>query len=301
VDRRSWVLMWTLALLWGASYLFIKLGLEGGFEPVFLVFARLALAAIVLGPIAARRGALAPLRGRLGRLVALAAMQVALPFVLITYGERYIASGLAGVLVATAPIFTAILIALGVGVEARMTRWSAIGVVIGLVGVALLFGVDLTGTADEALGGLMVIGAGFGYAIGAITLRRWFLDVPPVGVAAASMAASALLTLPVALFQLPTSAPSLKAVAAVGVLGVFGTGIAFLIFYTLIATVGASKASLVAYLAPGFALVYGALFLSEPITAAAVGGLVLILGGSWLAADGRSPRRRRPVPVLAPP
>ncbi len=293
--------MWTLALLWGASYLFIKLGLEGGFEPVFLVFARLALAAAVLLPIAARRDALAPLRGRLGRLVALAAMQVALPFVLITYGERYIASGLAGVLVATAPIFTAILIALGVGVEARMTRWSAIGVIIGLVGVALLFGVDLTGTAKEALGGVMVIGAGFGYAIGAITLRRWFLDVQPVGIAAASMAASALLTLPVALFQLPTSAPSLKAVAAVGVLGVFGTGIAFLIFYTLIATVGASKASLVAYLAPGFALVYGALFLSEPITAAAVGGLVLILAGSWLAADGRAPRRRRPVPVLAPP
>src|SRR3954468_13064068 len=156
--------MGALALLWGASYLFIKIGLDGGFEPVFLVFARLALAAAVLLPIAARRGALAPLRGRLGRLAALAAMQVALPFVLITYGERHIASGLAGVLVATAPIFTAILIALGVGVEARMTTWSAIGVIVGLVGVALLFGVDLTGSTEELLGGLMVVGAGFGYA-----------------------------------------------------------------------------------------------------------------------------------------
>src|SRR4051794_22643442 len=100
--------MWGLALLWGASYLFIKLGLEGGLDPVFLVFARLALAAAVLVPIAARAGALAPLRGRLPRLAMLAAMQVALPFVLITYGERHIASGLAGVLVATAPIFTAV-------------------------------------------------------------------------------------------------------------------------------------------------------------------------------------------------
>lgn len=300
MDRRSWVLMWMLALLWGASYLFIKIGLEGGLGPLFLVFARLALAAAVLVPIAARRGALALVRGRLVKLFALAAMQVALPFVLITYGERHIASGLAGVLVATAPIFTAILIALGVGTEARMTRSSAIGVVIGLVGVGLLFGVDLTGTTDELLGGLMVVAAGFGYAIGAIQLRRWFLDVPPVGVAAASMSASAVMTLPFAIATIPDGV-SAGAVAAVAALGLGGTGVAFLIFYTLIATVGASKSSLVAYLAPGFALVYGSVFLDEAITAAAVGGLVLILLGSWLAADGRVARRRRPVPVLDHP
>jgi drug/metabolite transporter (DMT)-like permease len=293
--------MWTLALVWGASYLFIKLGLEGGLDPVFLVFVRLALASAVLVPIALHRNALAPLRsrGRIGRLFVLTAMQVAIPFALITYGERHIASGLAGVLVATAPIFTAILIALGVGVEARMTTWSAIGVIVGLVGVALLFGVDLTGSAEEALGGGMVVLAGFGYAIGAIYLRRHFLDVQPVGVAAASMTASALLTLPIALFQLPGEVPEFKAWAAVLALGVLGTGLAFLIFYTLIAGVGASKASLVAYLAPGFALVYGALFLDEAITAGAVGGLVLILAGSWLAADGRAPHRRRPVPEPA--
>ena len=301
MDRRAWVLMWTLALVWGASYLLIKIGLDGGFGPAFLVFARLALAAAVLGTIAARRGALAPIlrRERLTRLVALAAMQVAVPFLLITYGERHIASGLAGVLVATAPIFTAVLIALGIGAEARMTRWSAIGVGVGLVGVALLFGVDLTGTAEEALGGLMVVAAGFGYAIGAIHLRRWFLDVPPVGVAAASMTTSALLTLPVALTQLPDRAPSLGASAAVIALGVLGTGVAFLIFYTLIAGVGASKASVVAYLAPGFALAYGAVFRDEPVTAAAVAGLVLILAGSWLAAGGRAPGRRRPLPEPA--
>src|SRR4051812_46377980 len=110
--------MWTLALVWGASYLFIKVGLDGGLDPGFLVFARLALAAAVLLPIAARAGALAPLRGRLPRLALLAGMQVAIPFILITYGERHIASGLAGVLVATAPIFTALLVAAGIGAEA---------------------------------------------------------------------------------------------------------------------------------------------------------------------------------------
>src|SRR3954452_9094641 len=231
--------MGCLALLWGASYLFIKIGLDGGFEPVFLVFARLALAAAGLLPIAAPRGALAPPRGRVGRLAARAARQVALPFVLITYGERHIASGLAGVLVATAPIFTAVLVALGVGAEARMARWSAVGVAIGLVGVSLLFGVDLTGSGDEVLGGAKVIAAGFGYAIGALALRRWFLDVPSVGVAAGSMSMSARLTLPVAAAQLPDTAPTLKGTAAVLALGVLGTGLAFLIFYTLIAGVGA--------------------------------------------------------------
>src|SRR4051812_4656624 len=144
--------MGCLALLWGASYLFIKIGLDGGFDPVFLVFVRLALAAAVLLPIAPRAGALAPLRGRLWRLATLAAMQVAIPFVLITYGERHIASGLAGVLVATAPIFTALLVAVGVGTEARMTGWSAVGVGVGLLGVVLLFGVDLTGSSEELLG-----------------------------------------------------------------------------------------------------------------------------------------------------
>jgi drug/metabolite transporter (DMT)-like permease len=291
--------MWTLALVWGASYLFIKVGLDGGLDPVFLVFARLALAAAVLLPIAMRAGALAPLRGRLGRLVLLAAMQVAIPFVLITYGERHIASGLAGVLVATAPIFTALLVAAGIGTEARLTGWSAAGIGVGMVGVALLFGVDLTGSSDELLGGAMVVAAGFGYAAGALYLRRHFLDVPSVGVAGGSMAMSALLTAPFALLQLPDEAPTAGAAGAVLALGVLGTGFAFLIFYTLIAGVGASKASIVAYLAPGFALGYGALALDETVTAAAVGGLALILAGSWLAAEGRAPWRPRAVPAPA--
>ncbi len=107
------------------------------------------------------------------------------------------------------------------------------------------------------------------------------------------MAVSAVVTLPIALLQLPRSAPTLGASAAVVALGVLGTGLAFLIFYTLIAEVGAARASVVAYLAPGFALFYGAVFLSEPVTAGGAGGLVLILVGCWLAAEGRAPWRRR--------
>jgi drug/metabolite transporter (DMT)-like permease len=294
MDRRAWVLLWVLALIWGASYLFIKLGLED-LEPVFLVWFRLVLGAAVLLALAARRGALSGLRGRLRPLVVLATIQVAVPFVLLTYGEQRISSSLTGILIAASPIFTAVLVTAGVGQEARIAPWALGGIGIGIVGVALLFGVDLRGS--ELLGGLMVLGTALGYACGALWLRRRFLGVPSLGVAAGSMATSAVLVAPVALFQLPDAMPSLKALSAVVTLGALGTGIAFWIFYTLIAEVGAARAAVVAYLAPGFAVLYGALFLDEPVSGAAIGGLALILAGSWLAAEGRAPWRSRPVPV----
>ncbi len=300
MGRRAWVLLWTLALIWGASYLFIKLGLED-LEPVFLVFIRIALGACVLLALAVQRGALRPLAGRLRPLAALAAMQVAIPFVLLTYGEDRIASSLTGILVAASPIFTAVLVTAGVGQETRMSSWGLGGIGVGILGVGLLFGVDLTGSASEALGGAMVLTTALGYSLGALYLRRRFLGVPAVGVAAGSMVAATVMVAPVALFQLPTAMPSLQAAGSVVALGVLGTGIAFWIFYTLIAEVGAARAAIVTYLAPGFAVGYGAVFLDEPITAAVVVGLVLILAGSWLAAEGRAPGRRpvAPEPVVA--
>ncbi|MEJ7891826.1 MAG: DMT family transporter [Solirubrobacteraceae bacterium] len=300
MGQRAWILLWLLALIWGASYLFIKLGLED-LEPVFLVFVRLALGAAVLVALAASRGALAPLRGRLRAVVVLALLQVVIPFVLLTYGEDRIASSLTGILVAASPIFTAVLVTLGVGQEARIAPWALGGIGVGMAGVALLFGVDLTGSSSEALGGLMILGTALGYSLGALYLRRSLLGIPPLGVAAGSMTTATLMVLPVALFQLPDTLPSLKAAGSVVVLGVLGTGFAFWIFYTLIAEVGASRAAVVAYLAPGFAVGYGALFLNEPITAAAIVGLVLILAGSWLAAEGRAPWKRTvPVPEPVP-
>jgi drug/metabolite transporter (DMT)-like permease len=296
VDRRAWILLWLLALIWGASYLFIKLGLED-LEPVFLVWFRLFLGAAVLLALAARRGVLAPLRGRTPQLVALATIQVAIPFVLLTYGEERITSSLTGILVAASPIFTAVLVTAGVGQEARIAPWALGGIGIGLVGVALLFGVDLRG--GELLGGLMVLGTALGYSLGALYLRRHFLGVPSLGVAAGSMATSTLLVAPVAAFQLPAAMPSATALGSVIALGALGTGIAFWIFYTLIAEVGAARAAVVAYLAPGFAVAYGAIFLDEPVTLAAIGGLALILAGSWLAAEGRAPWRSKPVPIPA--
>ena len=288
--------MWTLALLWGASYLFIKLGLET-LEPAFIVFSRLALAGLVLIPFAARAGAFAGLRERWRAVLVLAAVQVVVPFLLITYGEEHVASGLTGVLIASAPIFTALLAFAGFG--PRVQGWSLGGVVVGIVGVLVLFASDLTGSSDLVLGGAMILVASLGYSVGAVYLRARFQGVAPLGVAAASMSTAAVLTAPMAALQAPAALPSLTSGLAVVALGVLGTGIAFGIFYVLIADIGAARASVVAYLAPAFSLAYGALFVDEPITLSAIAGLVLILSGSYLAATGRAPWQRRPVAVPA--
>jgi drug/metabolite transporter (DMT)-like permease len=285
VDRRSWLWFLLLSSIWGASYLLIKIGLRD-LSPEMVAFSRIALAAAFLVPFAALRGELAPLRGKLRILVLLGAVQVAGPFLLISAGEGAISSSLAGILVATAPIFTAIL-ALRLDPAERSEGSRLAGVAIGIVGVVVLFGLDLTSSGSEVLGGLAVVLAGLGYAIGGFIVKARLREAPPIGIVAVVMGASALLLAPAALATLPSSAPALGPVAAMLGLGLVGTGIAFVIFYSLIAGVGPARAMLVSYVAPGFAVVYGAVFLSEGITAGKLIGLALILAGSWLGAGGR--------------
>lgn len=295
MSRRIWILLWGLALLWGASYLFIKVALED-FHPTFIVFARLALAALVLIPLALHAGRLREVAPRWRPVLVLAVIQVVVPFVLITYGEEHVASGLTGVIIASAPIFTALLGMVGFGSE-RTQGWSLAGVLVGIVGVLLLFSADLTGSDDLVLGGTMILVASLCYSIGAIYLRTHLAGQEPSAVAASSMTLAALLILPAALVNLPEAAPSAAGLGSLVALGTGGTGIAFAIFYRLIADIGAHKSAIVAYLAPGFSLFYGALLLGEPITLGGVGGLALILAGSYAAAQGRPPWRARRASV----
>lgn len=280
--------MGILAALWGASYMFIRIALDEGSAP-FVVFARTLLGAAVLLPIALRRDALRPLRGRIGAIVVMALVQVVGPFLLITFGEEHIASSLAGILVSSAPIFTALL-AVFIDQDERLHGWGLVGIGIGILGVVLLLGVDLSGDTAALAGGLMVLLAGLGYAVGAMYLKHRLPGAPAVGVAAGTMMVSALVTAPIAI-AVPPDGLALDSAAALLALGAGGTGIAFLIFYTLIAEIGPGRASIVAYMAPGFAVVYGVTLLDEPLTAGAIAGLALILAGSWLAAEGRLPGR----------
>src|SRR5829696_6992768 len=291
MDRRAWFWLLLLGAIWGASYLFIAIGLRD-LSPGMVAFLRIALAAAVLVPVAAVQGALAGARPYLGWLVLVGAIQVAGPFVLISAGEEEISSSLAGILVAAAPLWTAVL-AIWVDHEERSQGLRLVGVLIGFAGVGLLLGVDLGGGGAELLGGLAVVAAALGYAIGGLLVKHRLAGMPPVGMSGLVMTASALLLLPLAVATPPDSFPSLGPIAAVAALGVVGTGIAFVIFYGLISTVGPARTFIVTYIAPGFAIVYGALFLSEEITVATIGGLALILAGSWLSAEGRLPGRRQ--------
>lgn len=298
MDRRALGLLLVLAALWGASYMFIKIGLED-LSPAMVVFTRTLLGALALLPFALRRGAFRGMRPLLPLAVVLAAIQVAGPFLLISYGERHISSGLAGILVASAPIFTALLAPL-LDASERSSGTALAGIAIGIVGVALILGVDL-GDAGSALGGgLMVLAAGAGYAIGGFLVKKRFSALDAIGVVTLTMGLSALLSLPVAAASPPAAAPSGGTIAAMLALGIGGTGIAFAIFYTLIAELGPARASLVAYIAPGFAVVYGVTLRGEALTVATVAGLVLIVGGSWLAGRGRRSETGVKTPAPAP-
>ena len=293
MNRRAWLLLTILAAVWGASYLFIKVALDDGVPPIFVVFSRVALGAAVLVALAARSGVMrAACSHHWGPIAVLAIVQVVSPFLLIAYGEQHIASSLTGIIVAATPIFTA-LIAARVDQDERPRGIAAAGVVVGIVGVGLLFGFDLSGDGEALLGGLMVLLAALGYAVGGLFLKHRLRDVPALGLAAATMIVATLTLLPAALLELPSATPSLEATASLLALGAGGTGVAFMIFYTLIADVGPSRAALVTYIAPGYAVLYGVWLLSEPLTAGGILGLVLILSGSWLAAEGRIPGRVR--------
>lgn len=297
MSRRSWVLMAVLAATWGASYLFIKYGLRD-FTGAQIVCIRTALAAAILIPVAQRTGAFAGLRASAPNLALMSMVQVVVPFLLITYAEHHIASSLAGILVASAPIYTALL-AIRFDDAERSTGWGLVGVMAGIVGVALLFGVDLSGSWKTLVAGVAILFAGFCYAAGGMLLKHRLPGAPAAGVAACTMSFAALVTLPFALVDLPDAAGA-DSISALIALGALGTGLAFLIFYTLIGDLGPARASLVAYIAPGFAVVYGVTLLDEDITAGTIGGLVLILAGSWMGAEGRPPwKRKATAPVAA--
>jgi drug/metabolite transporter (DMT)-like permease len=280
--------MSVLAALWGASYMFIKVSIDD-VSPIVVVWVRLVLAALVLLPIAHSRGVLSALRPQLPVIAMLALVQVLAPFLLITFGEKHIPSSLAGILVASAPIFTALL-AFRLDREELATGWRLVGVLVGIVGVGLLFGVDLTGDSAALLGGLMILLASFGYAIGPLQMKRRLQGVPPVATAAVTMTMAALVLTPAVPFVIPSHTPGLDTIGSLLLLGAAGTGFAFLVFYTLISEVGPGRATVVAYIAPGFSVVYGIVLLGERFTAGTAAGLVLILGGSWLAATGRITR-----------
>ena len=288
MSRRGWIAFAAMSSIWGVPYLFIKIAVDGGAPPAGVAFARVALAALVLLPLAGRAGKLGALRGRMRWVAAYGVVEIALPFPLIAFGEQRIPSSLAAILIASVPLMIALLSLRFDEVE-RPTAKRMTGLLIGFAGVITLVGVDVSHRPGELPGVLAVLGAAAGYAVGPLILKRHLLALDPRATMGASLAvAAAALAIPAAL-SAPGRAPSGGAIASIVVLGLLCTAIAFVIFNVLIAEAGPSRASVITYLNPVVAVALGVLLLGEQPDAGTVAGLLLVLAGSWLSTDGRLP------------
>jgi drug/metabolite transporter (DMT)-like permease len=283
-----------LAAIWGSSFMFIKVAVEE-VTPGEVVFGRVLVGAVALLPavpfVLGWSRTLAELRRYLLPLVVLAFFNAALPFWLLAWSEKRLDSGLAAVLQASTPLFTA-LVALGFSRSDRVTGARLLGVVIGFVGVVLLVGVQPSG---DVLSALAVLLTALCYAASSLYAGARLSDAPPIVTSLGALGLATLMTLPLGVLQLPNEAPSWKAIGSIVALGALGLSVAYLLYFALIAGAGASYAVLVTYLVPALALGYGAAFLDEPVTASALGGLALILAGVALGTGTLRLPRRAPV------
>jgi drug/metabolite transporter (DMT)-like permease len=297
VTHRYWPLILTLAFLWGASYLFIKVGVEGGFSPGALMAARTLLAGVVLlGYLWRTIGAspaVAGIRAAWRACMVLGVLNAAAPFWLVAWGEEHIDSSVAAIAQSTIPIFS-LLIGLRFLPHERLGPTRIAGIVVGLIGVTLVAGVAPAGNELAVAGTLAVVLASVFYASAGIYSQLHLKGTTsgPV-LAAGSMLAGTVILLPLAIARPPTSVPTPGAIGSLLMLSLFGTALAQLILFRTIGLFGARRLSLVTYLMPAFALAYGAFLLDEEITAAALTGLVLILLGVALGSGTFQPRLRR--------
>ena len=278
---RAWCLFALSSAIWGVPYLFIRVAVDAGVPPAFIAWARVALAAALLLPFALRRGALRGLRGRSGAIAAYAACEIAVPFVLIAMGERYISSSLTAILIATMPLFVALL-SVRFSPADKPTGLRVVGLVVGLGGVVAVLGLDVAGRPAELLGAALVLVATLGYAAAPIIVSRRLADLDPLGPVAASLTISAVALLPAVLARPPQAIPA-SALWAIAVLGVVCTALGLVVFFQLIAEAGPSRASVITYINPLVAVLLGLVVLDEHLGAMSVAGLALILGGSWLS------------------
>ena len=280
--RRPAVLLVVLALIWGASFMLIKIA-DRQLAPATLILARISSATLLLAVVAPLRlgveRTLAELRAGWRWLAVVGLVNTALPFWLLSWSETRIDSGLASILQAAVPMFSALL-AFGFFRESRVVGARLAGLVVGFVGVALLVGAQPQG---KLLAAFAVVVVAFCYATGQLLAGRHLRRTPPLVVALGSTAVSTLAALPAGIVQAPTGMWHGETIAAILVLGLVGTAVAYLLFFALIQQAGPVYAGLVTYLVPPIALAYGAIFLGERFGAYAFVGLVLILGGVALA------------------
>src|SRR3954462_4990114 len=237
MSARAWVSFAAVSTLWGMPYLFIKVAVDDGVPPVVLAWVRVVLGAAVLLGLAWRAGTLRTLRGRWRWLAVFGVVEVSLPFPLIAAGEQHVASSLAAIIVAAAPLFVALL-ALRFDAEERATGARLVGLLVGLAGVVALVGIDVAGPSGGLLGALAVLTAAFCYAIGPMVLKRHLADLDPRASMGAALAVAAVGLTRAAIADAPSEAPPGEALIALVVLGLFCTAAAFVFYGALVAEAG---------------------------------------------------------------
>jgi drug/metabolite transporter (DMT)-like permease len=276
---RPLVLFALMSVIWGIPYVFIRVAVEE-VSPAFLVLSRTAIAAAILLPVALLRVDLRPVLARWRWVVAFAAIEIAIPWVLLASAEQHVSSSLAGLVIAGVPLVGTV-IAFVTGQSERLGPVGLVGLFIGLLGVAAILGGDFGTTDPVALAQLLVVVVC--YAVGPAILVRTLGGLPSLGVMALSLALVAVVYIPLAALDWPTTVPSAAVIGSIVTLGVVCTAVAFLLFAALIDAVGPVRATVITYVNPAVAAVLGVLVLNETLTPAMIVGFALVTVGSILA------------------
>lgn len=291
----AWLMLVTLSVVWGGTFFFQEIAVRD--LPTFTIVAcRVAIAAGLLWGVTKLVGGSLPTdRNIWAALFLLALINNVIPFSLIVWGQREISSGLAAILNATVPLFT-VLIAHFVTTDEKLTRTKLAGAIVGIVGVAVMIGEDaLDGVGLAVLAQLAILGASLSYTFGGLFGRKiQAMGLTPLGISTGQLLASTVILIPVALlvdepWAIPL--PSAETIAAVIALASVSTAFAYILFFRILATAGATNLMLVTFLIPVSALVLGILILGEILEVRHVIGL-LCIGVGLAAIDGRLLRRR---------
>ena len=279
-----------LSALWGASFLFMRIGTPE-FGPVVLAALRVGIGSIVLLPILMLHADFRELKDNWGKLAWTGILNTAIPFMLFPFSTLYLTGGFTAILNATAPIFT-VLIA-WIWLSSRLDAGRIVGFVVGIGGVLVLVwdkaSFDLDGVSLAILAAIV---ASVFYGIGGNYAKKYLQGVSSLAVATGCQLAAAIVLLPGAVALWPAGPISMKAWVAVIAMGIFSTGFAYILYFRLIANVGPASAITVTYLVPGFAILWGAMILDEQVTSSMVIGCVIILAGTSLAT-GMLPTKKK--------
>jgi drug/metabolite transporter (DMT)-like permease len=271
-----------VGFLWGVPYLFMRVAVRE-WDPSIVVFGRVVIGAAILFPIAMRRGVVKETMRGFKWILAYALFEMCGPWYLITHAETKLNSGLAGLLVATVPIWSTIYSSMA----GDKTVWHAkrlLGIIIGFIGLVLIVGIETISGAADPFSVFQTVLAAILYSTAMAIILKGMPNGDGVAINAIAMTITAFIFAPAALSNLPEKMPSFNATASLIGLGVLSTGLAFMIYFGLIKEIGQARGSLVTYLNTAFAVVLGVVVLGEPLTVGIITGLPLVLLGSYFAS-----------------